>query len=86
MTKDDVLALPAAIRTFNGFYTVHGRFTLENSIRILIAFGVLVLVNKQRDPTSGVRAIHREFRPETEDFRELAQPTRSIWKSRSRAI
>jgi len=44
LTKDDVLALPAAIRSFNGFYTVHSKFTMENSIRILIAFAVLVLV------------------------------------------
>ena len=44
MTKEDVLALPAAIRSFNGFYSVHGKFTMENSIRILIAFAVLVLV------------------------------------------
>jgi hydroxyacylglutathione hydrolase len=43
MTKDDVLSLPAAIRSFNGFYTVHGKFTMENSIRILIAFAVLIL-------------------------------------------
>ena len=44
LTKDDVLALPAAIRSFNGFYTVHGKFTMENSIRILTVFAVLVLV------------------------------------------
>lgn len=44
MTKDDALALPAAIRRFNGFYTVHGKFTMENSMRILIAFAVLALV------------------------------------------
>ena len=44
MTKDDVLALPATIRSFNGFYRERGQFTMENSIRILIAFGVLVLV------------------------------------------
>ena len=44
MTKDDALALPAAIRSFNGFYSVHGKFTMENSIRIFIAFAVLVLV------------------------------------------
>jgi hydroxyacylglutathione hydrolase len=41
MTKDDVLALPAV--SFNGFYTVRGKFTMENSMRILIAFAVLVL-------------------------------------------
>ena len=44
MTKEDLLALPAAVRSFNGFYTVRGKFTMENSIHILIAFGVLVLV------------------------------------------
>ncbi len=44
MTKDDVLALPAAIRSFNGFYTAHGQFTMENSIRILVAFALLILV------------------------------------------
>jgi glyoxylase-like metal-dependent hydrolase (beta-lactamase superfamily II) len=43
MTKDDLLTLPAAIRSFNGFYTVRGKFTMENSVRILIAFAVLVL-------------------------------------------
>jgi hydroxyacylglutathione hydrolase len=44
MTKDDALALPAAVRSFNGFYTQHGQFTMENSVRVLIAFAVLVLV------------------------------------------
>jgi glyoxylase-like metal-dependent hydrolase (beta-lactamase superfamily II) len=44
MTKDDALALPAVVRSFNGLYSVHGQFTMENSIRILIAFAVLVLV------------------------------------------
>jgi len=43
MTKDDVLALPAAVHSFNGFYTVRGQFTMENTIRILIAFAALVL-------------------------------------------
>jgi hydroxyacylglutathione hydrolase len=41
MTKDDLLALPAAIRSFNGFYTVRGRFIMMNSIRILIAQAIL---------------------------------------------
>src|ERR1700733_2331484 len=44
ITKDDVLALPAAVRSFNGFYSVRGQFTMENSIRLLIAFASLVLV------------------------------------------
>jgi glyoxylase-like metal-dependent hydrolase (beta-lactamase superfamily II) len=43
LTKDDVLKLPAAVRSFNGFYTVRGQFTMENTIRILIAFAVLIL-------------------------------------------
>jgi hydroxyacylglutathione hydrolase len=44
MTKDDALALPAAVRSFNGFYNVHGKFTMENTMRILVAVAVLVLV------------------------------------------
>jgi uncharacterized protein HemY len=39
-----VLALPTAARSFNGFYSVRGEFTMENSMRILIAFAVLVFV------------------------------------------
>lgn len=42
MTKEDLLALPAVIQTFNGFYTVRGKFILMNSIRILIALTVVV--------------------------------------------
>jgi hydroxyacylglutathione hydrolase len=41
MTKDDLLALPAAISRFNGFYTISGKFILLNSIHILIAWAVL---------------------------------------------
>lgn len=41
MTKDDLLALPAAISSFNGFYTTSGKFILTNSIHILIALAVL---------------------------------------------
>jgi hydroxyacylglutathione hydrolase len=44
MTKDDLLALPAAIRTFNGFYTVTGQFVMMNSIRVLIVEAVVVLL------------------------------------------
>jgi len=43
MTKDDVLALPAVVRGFNGFYNQNLTFVLMNSMRILIAFAVLVL-------------------------------------------
>jgi hydroxyacylglutathione hydrolase len=41
MTKDDLLALPAAIGSFNGFYTRSGNFILMNSTRILMAWAVL---------------------------------------------
>lgn len=46
MTKDDVLALPAAFSHFNGFYTRVGTFVFVDSIRILVVFtiGVLVLL------------------------------------------
>ena len=49
MTKADLLALPAAAESFNGFYTRSGSFLMINSIRVLIAeaialFVVLVMV------------------------------------------
>jgi glyoxylase-like metal-dependent hydrolase (beta-lactamase superfamily II) len=43
MTKEDVLALPAAIASFNGFYTQSGQFVMMNSIHILIVLSVVVL-------------------------------------------
>ncbi len=43
MTKDDLLALPAAISSFNGFYTRSGKFIMINSIRLLIVFVILVV-------------------------------------------
>lgn len=42
MTKADLLALPAAISSFNGFYTESGHFILMNSIRILITLAAVV--------------------------------------------
>jgi hydroxyacylglutathione hydrolase len=42
MTKNDLLELPAAVRSFNGFYTKTGNFVMMDSIRILIAFAVVV--------------------------------------------
>jgi hydroxyacylglutathione hydrolase len=44
MTKDDLLTLPAAIRSFNGFYTKSGNVIMLNSIRILIGEAFLVVV------------------------------------------
>ena len=41
------VALPAAVSSFNGFYTITGGFVMMNSMRILIAYaagaGVLLL-------------------------------------------
>ena len=61
MTKADLLALPAATESFNGFYTRSGPFLMINSIRVLIAqalalfvvlvalvAGVVVLVRRRR--------------------------------------
>jgi hydroxyacylglutathione hydrolase len=44
MSKDDLLALPAALASFNGFYTRNGKFILTNSIHILIACAGLIAV------------------------------------------
>jgi hydroxyacylglutathione hydrolase len=42
MTKSDLLALPAAIRTFNGVYTKTGQFLMINTMRMLILWAVLI--------------------------------------------
>jgi ABC-type glycerol-3-phosphate transport system permease component len=62
MTKEDVLALPAAVRSFNGFYTVDGKFTMEDSMGLLIAFTVLVLVAVAAVVWTLVRYIRRRGR------------------------
>jgi glyoxylase-like metal-dependent hydrolase (beta-lactamase superfamily II) len=41
MTKADLLALPAAIGSFNGFYTRSGNFIMLNSMRVLVAEAIL---------------------------------------------
>ena len=42
MTKADLLMLPAAISSFNGFYTADGSFLMMNSMRLLIAFAAAI--------------------------------------------
>lgn len=42
LTKGDLLALPAAIRGFNGIYTESGPFVMENSVRILLLLGAAI--------------------------------------------
>lgn len=44
LTKADLLALPAAVSGFNGFYAVRGKFTLINSIHMLIVYAVIVVI------------------------------------------
>jgi hydroxyacylglutathione hydrolase len=41
LTKDDLLALPRAVGSFNGFYTRSGQFILINATRLLIAFALV---------------------------------------------
>ena len=41
LTKDDLLALPAAVSSFNGFYTTSGNFIMLNSMRVLVAEVIL---------------------------------------------
>jgi hypothetical protein len=46
MAKADLLALPAALDSFNGLYSHVGPFEMQNSIRILVlvATGVVVVL------------------------------------------
>lgn len=44
MTKADLLALPAAAEQFNGFYSHIGQFVFMNTIRLLVAFAIAVMM------------------------------------------
>jgi hydroxyacylglutathione hydrolase len=44
LTKDDLLALPAAVSRFNGFYTTSGKFIMLNSMRVLVAQAICAAV------------------------------------------
>jgi hypothetical protein len=44
MTRADVLALPAAVDRFNGFYTESGSLIMMDQMRILIAEAAAVLI------------------------------------------
>jgi len=43
LTKEDLLALPGIISSFNGFYTQRGVYVMYNQNRILLAFGFVVI-------------------------------------------
>jgi hydroxyacylglutathione hydrolase len=68
MTKVDLLALPAALRGFNGFYTVRGHFIMLDSIRLLIVESALALLMLLGAVTLLVKFIRRR--------RGSAPPTR----------
>jgi hydroxyacylglutathione hydrolase len=40
MSKQDLLALPTVVGSFNGFYTVRGKCVMEDSMRILAALAI----------------------------------------------
>ncbi len=44
VTKEDLLALPAAVHSFNGFYTTSGQFVMMNSMRMLYLFAGFVVI------------------------------------------
>jgi len=44
LTKDDMAALPAVLRKFNGFYTEAGPYVMENGLRILIVVAVAAVL------------------------------------------
>jgi hydroxyacylglutathione hydrolase len=44
LTKQDLLALPAIMSSFNGFYSTNGMFVLYSQTRILLAIGFRLIV------------------------------------------
>ncbi len=44
LTKQDLLALPSIISSFNGFYSASGMFVLYSQTRILLALGLVLIV------------------------------------------
>ncbi|MGH8251614.1 MAG: MBL fold metallo-hydrolase [Steroidobacteraceae bacterium] len=44
LTKEQLLALPDTLRSFNGFYSKHGMFEMQNAMHILMALGTAVLL------------------------------------------
>jgi hydroxyacylglutathione hydrolase len=44
LTKADLLALPAAVDRFNGFYDEQGQFIMINQMRVLIAEAIVALL------------------------------------------
>jgi hydroxyacylglutathione hydrolase len=62
MTRDDLLALPAALRSFNGIYSVRGRLVMMNSLRILMIEAAVLLAVLVAIVTLIVRFVRRRRR------------------------
>jgi hydroxyacylglutathione hydrolase len=62
LTKVDLLALPAAMRSFNGFYTHTGDFVIVNPIRNLITVAICALAVLAAFGTLLFRLIRRRRR------------------------
>lgn len=58
----DLKALSVALEHFNGFYTEYGGFTMENSLRVLIAVAASAALILVGVIWLGVRSIRRYFR------------------------
>ena len=62
LKENDLLELPTAIRSFNGFYTVHGIFVIENSVRVLLVESLVVVAVILTTLWMSVRYIRRRKR------------------------
>jgi hydroxyacylglutathione hydrolase len=65
LTPADLQALSVALGHFNGFYTEYGEFTMENSIRVLIAVALAAALILTVVVWQGVRYIRRYRRRRT---------------------
>jgi glyoxylase-like metal-dependent hydrolase (beta-lactamase superfamily II) len=63
LTKADLLALPAALQGFNGFYTERGAFVMENPLRLLLISGAAFLLVLIGLAVIGYRFRRRRRRP-----------------------
>lgn len=59
LSRADLLALPAALRSFNGIYTTRGRFVMMNSMRVLMIEAAVLLLILATLVTLLVRIIRR---------------------------
>jgi len=65
LSKDDLLALPGAIRSFNGFYTTKAQFAMMDPVHNLAAVGILVVLVLMALVVIVVRYVRRRRRTRT---------------------